>query len=143
MKPKSERKPTIRVVAGVALKNGSILVTRRPAGKPYPDRWEFPGGKVEKGETDTEALVRELSEELNVRVDIGEKIGSYGWEYPEKRVDLHFYSIRVVEGEPVPVGVAEILWVDPAETDQLDFLEADLELLKRLRERDNGGTDAK
>lgn len=143
MKPKSKQKPTIRVVAGVALRNGSILVTRRPEGKPYPHRWEFPGGKVERGETDAEALVRELLEELNVRVDVGEEIGSYGWEYPEKRVDLHFYSIRVVEGEPAPVGVAEIRWVDPEETERLDFLEADLEFLKRLREPGHGEADVK
>ena len=127
-------RPWIRVVAGVALRGDRVLAAKRPAGKPYPDRWEFPGGKVERGETDGEALRRELREELGVTAEIGDEIDSCLHKYPEKVVDLHFYRIRSMEGEPAAIGVAELRWIEPDKTEGMDFLEGDRAFLEKLRD---------
>lgn len=127
-------RPRIRVVAGVALRGERVLAAKRPAGKPYPDRWEFPGGKVERGETDTEALRRELREELGVTAEIGREIDTCVHEYPEKIVDLHFYRVRSMAEEPAAIGVAELRWVEPGETEEMDFLEGDRAFLEKLRD---------
>ncbi|MBN1824832.1 MAG: (deoxy)nucleoside triphosphate pyrophosphohydrolase [Candidatus Eisenbacteria bacterium] len=129
-------KPFLRVVAGVAFRGGRILVTRRPPGAPYAGLWEFPGGKVEPGESDREALVREFREELEIEPRVGEEIATGRHEYPEKTVELHFYRVDALSGDPRPTGVAEIRWIDPERPGNLDFLAGDRELLDRLREPD-------
>lgn len=102
----------VRVVAAVIVREGRVLLTRRPSGTHLEGLWEFPGGKVEAGETDGLALARELEEELG----IGTEVGSLFWEtrhaYPEKTVHLLFYRATIVRGEPEPVQVAEVDWVD-------------------------------
>ena len=127
-------KPFYRVVAGVALRDGKLLVTRSPPGGPCPGWWEFPGGKVETGESDREALAREFREELEVEARIGGEIADARHEYPEKIVDLRFYRIEDLRGRPRPVGVAEIRWIDPDESGELEFLAGDREILDLLRD---------
>ncbi|MFH1277141.1 MAG: (deoxy)nucleoside triphosphate pyrophosphohydrolase [Candidatus Eisenbacteria bacterium] len=127
------RKPSIRVVAGVARRGRRVLAALRPEGKPYPGFWEFPGGKVEEGESDAEALRREFREELGVEAAVGSEIASYTHEYPEKIVELHFLEIVDLGGEPSAIGVAEIRWVGPVETGSMPFLEGDRKFLEGLR----------
>jgi mutator protein MutT len=126
-------KPKLRVVAGVAFRGGRMLVAKRLAGKPYPLLWEFPGGKVEEGEEDRDALRREVREELGVEARVGSEIGSCVHEYPEKIVNLRFFHIESFSGRPRPIGVAELRWVSPAEAEQLPFLEGDRGFLAKLR----------
>jgi 8-oxo-dGTP diphosphatase len=124
--------PRIRVVAGVALRDGLFLAALRPEGTPYAGFWEFPGGKVEPGETDREALRREIREELGVEAEIGEEVARGVHEYPEKIVELHFYRILELKGEPAAIGVASIRWVDPVEAERAEFLEGDAKFLGKL-----------
>jgi 8-oxo-dGTP diphosphatase len=118
-----------QVVIGVAvLRAGQVLVARRGG----PDGgWEFPGGKVEAGETDQVAGQRELEEELGLQVLVGE---SFGLEEPigEKYL-LRVYFAELVAGEPVLHEHAEIRWVGPAELDGLDWLAPDRPFLPVLR----------
>lgn len=110
-----------------------MLAALRPEGKPYAGWWEFPGGKVEPGESDAEALARELREELGVTAEVGGEIDAYEHEYPEKIVELHFLEIVDLGGEPEAIGVAELRWVAPGETAAMKFLDGDREFLESLR----------
>lgn len=127
-------KPRLRVVAGIARRGRRVLAALRPEGRPYAGFWEFPGGKVEDGESDAEALRREFREELGVEAVVGGEIASYVHEYPEKIVELHFLEIVDLGGEPEAIGVAELRWVGPIDTASLPFLEGDREFLEGLRE---------
>jgi 8-oxo-dGTP diphosphatase len=125
-------KPSIRVVAGVVFREGRFLAALRPEGAPYGGLWEFPGGKVEPGERDEEALRREIREELGADASIGERIDSCVHAYPEKTVELHFYKILSLSREAVAIGVAAIRWVDPAAAEPDRFLAGDREFLGKL-----------
>jgi len=116
---------TIRVVAAVIEQDGKILVSlRHPKGE-RPAQWEFPGGKIEKGENEQEALVRELQEELGVTSEVGPLLRRMVHHYSDADVDLCFHAARIIEGEPQPLSMAELRWVPRAELSKLDFLEAD------------------
>jgi 8-oxo-dGTP diphosphatase len=124
-----------QVVIGVAvLRAGQVLVARRGG----PDGgWEFPGGKVEPGETDEAAGERELEEELGLQVSVGK---SFGLEEPiGERYLLRVYFAELVAGEPVLHEHAEIRWVGPAELDALDWLAPDRPFLPILRHRLTSG----
>ncbi len=123
----------IRVVAAVVRVGGSILVTRRPDRPEAPGRWEFPGGKVEPGEDEPEALRREIREELACEVTVGRRIIRHAHRYPDLEVDLAFYACTLVPGsEPRPVGVAEIAWAPVGTLARYDFLEADRAVLAEV-----------
>ena len=117
----------IIVVAAVLADGERFLVTRRADGL-----WEFPGGKVEPGEGLSEALARELKEELAIEVKVGERIIRIEHDYPDRRVILHFLSCRLTSGRPRTVGVEEARWVRVEEMAGLDFLEADYAIIKEL-----------
>ncbi len=121
--------PTRIVVAAVVERGGYILVSQRPAGAGYAGYWEFPGGKREPGEDDPTALARELREELDIAVAIGERI----WQVDAAPLDLRFYRCGWVEGQrPRPRLVSQFRWVRAAEIGRLAFPPADVELVARL-----------
>ena len=121
----------IHVVAAVIERDGRFLLTLRPAGTHLAGRWEFPGGKCAPGETRTEALRRELYEELAIAADVGECIHSVSHAYPDRTVQLHFHRCSF-EGEPKPMLGQEIRWVDRAALCELPFPDADADLIARL-----------
>lgn len=121
----------IEVVAGVIERDGRILITRRPEGSPLAGLWEFPGGKRNPGETPEDALRRELSEELDAAVTVGEPIETVEWEYPDRRVRLLFYRCSLA-GEPRPLEGQEMAWVPLAELAGYEFPPADASLITRL-----------
>jgi 8-oxo-dGTP diphosphatase len=115
----------IRVVAAVIERGDELLVSLRHPKGPRPSQWEFPGGKVERGESEHQALVREIHEELGVRATIGALVRRHTHSYPDTDVEIAFYKTQIVDGEPQPQAMAEIRWVPRRQLDQLDFLEAD------------------
>lgn len=121
------------VVAGVIERDGRVLVCRRAEDYPHPLKWEFPGGKVEEGETPAAALARELREELGTEAEIGGEIESYAFRYPGKTpILLRFYRVRRFAPEPVNRVFAEIRWETPARLPAYDFLEGDIDFVRRL-----------
>ena len=123
----------INVVAGLIFRHGRLLITQRPPGSHLGGLWEFPGGKCEPGESDEQALTRELREELGVDVAVGDLIETVTHRYPTKTVCIRFHGCRLTSGDPAPLGCHDLRWVTGAELDHYDFPEADGQLLLRLR----------
>jgi 8-oxo-dGTP diphosphatase len=123
------------VVAGLILgDDGRILITQRRADQPLPLQWEFPGGKVEPGESPVEALVRELREELGVSALVGRIWDVLFHAYPAFDLVMLVYACRLAPGSPPqPVEVADLVWVSVAELPGAwDILPADRPLVARL-----------
>lgn len=122
-----------RVVAAVVRRDGRILVTRRPAGGSRAGQWEFPGGKVEPGETEPAALEREIREELGCGVEVGPLVLRHRHAYPDLEVELAFYECRLEAGaEPRCLGVAALEWAPAGTLSGYDFLEADRAVLDAI-----------
>jgi 8-oxo-dGTP diphosphatase len=123
----------VRVVAAVVRRNGRILVTRRHGHAERGGQWEFPGGKVEPGEGEPEALVREIREELDCAVSVGELLARTTHRYPDLEVELAFFACALVPGsEPRLVGAAAMEWAEPGRLATYDFCEADRPVLPVL-----------
>ena len=124
----------IEVAAGILWRGGRCLAVSRPAGKPHAGRWEFPGGKLELGESPAQALRRELAEELGIRVREANFWRVVEHDYAEKQlhVRLHFFHVTAFDGEPAAKEEQNLCWALPQEAAQLDFLEADLPLVRDL-----------
>lgn len=130
-------KRVIDVTAGLVFRDTKLLITRRPEGTHLGGLWEFPGGKLEPGESFETALVRELDEELGIDVAVGELIESIDHDYAEKSVHLRFFRCRWMNREPHPHEVAAIAWVTRDELSDYEFPAADARLLDKLRADDS------
>lgn len=125
----------VRVVAGLFTRGDEVLVQQRPPGKSLGLLWEFPGGKVEPGESDEAALARECSEELGVSCTVGEWLWSTVYEYPHLAVELVLYRAQLPEGaKPHPHEAQQLAWVDRRRLAELPFCDADVPLLPLLAE---------
>ncbi|MCX7035859.1 MAG: 8-oxo-dGTP diphosphatase MutT [Proteobacteria bacterium] len=126
--------PTVlQVVAAVLVdRQGRVLVAQRPPGKWAASRWEFPGGKVEPGEDEAAAVVRELHEELGVRVDAQQRLAEVCHDYPDRRVAIGLWLVLRHEGEPQGLDGQALRWVTLEELADIDLLEADLPMLPVL-----------
>lgn len=126
--------PTIRVVAAVIERDGRYLITQRRPAAVLPLLWEFPGGKVEAGETDAAALKREVRHRLAVDIDVGQLISFVSHPYEKYVVDLYLYECRLSGAEPsAPVSnVHAFKWVSSAEFDQYSFTPADEASMNKL-----------
>jgi 8-oxo-dGTP diphosphatase len=122
---------TIVVTAAVVERDGRVLVTRRMQGTHLEGYWEFPGGKCDSGETLEACLRRELTEELAVDAVIGEEILVTSHTYPERRVELHFFSVSL-RGEPAPQLGQEMQWIPRENLSTLTLPPADDELVALL-----------
>lgn len=124
-------------VAAAALfdARGRVLINERPPGKSHAGEWEFPGGKIEVGETPAEAVVRELDEELGVRVtlDAARPLIRLSHDYPDKRVHLHVWSVADFAGEPESREGQRLAWVSPADLPRWPLLPADAPIVTALR----------
>jgi 8-oxo-dGTP diphosphatase len=121
------------VVAAIIERGGRLLICRRRPDQPHPLKWEFPGGKVEAGETPAQALERELAEELAIRACIGPEVERYEFAYPGKPpILLIFFAVTGLAEEPRNRIFAEIAWVEPKLLPEFDFLEGDVDFVKRL-----------
>jgi mutator protein MutT len=126
------------VVAAIIRQGGLLLITQRHSHSHLGDLWEFPGGKVEAGETLREALGREIREELGVTIDVHEEFLVVEHHYPGRAVRLHFFNCSIVAGEPQKLAVADLRWIKPTDLSSFAFPEADAELIQHLKNVDPG-----
>lgn len=130
-------KTLLVVAAALVNDNNEVLLAQRPKGKRLAGKWEFPGGKVEKDESPEAALVRELKEELDI--DVAEKDLEPFWflSHPYPEYDFHLlmpvYLCRSWKGDPKPITHSEIIWELPSAMGELDTIDADAELVERLK----------
>ena len=130
-----------RVLVAAGLIKGSVntdkadlfLVSRRRSGTHLAGFWEFPGGKIEAGESPEQALIREVHEELGVRVEVGDIYAVGHHNYESREVFLLVYEARLIEGVPECKEVAELRWVSVSELLELELPPADEPVLRRLR----------
>lgn len=129
-------KPTIRVVAAALFDSlGRVLIAERPPGKTLAGRWEFPGGKIDSGETEEQALARELHEELGIDVVRAERMLELRHEYPERHIELCMWRVGEYLGMPEPRDGQGLKWVRPEELEYEDLLEADRPIVQALQQR--------
>jgi len=122
-----------QVVAAVIERDGCVLICQRKRDQRHPLKWEFPGGKVEPGESPPSALARELAEELSVRADIGPEITRYEYQYPGRSpILLIFYRVTRFDGEPANQIFEQMRWEQLHRLPQYDFLEGDVDFVQRL-----------
>ena len=124
----------IVVTAAVVERNEAFLLTRRLEGTHLAGHWEFPGGKVQGGETLAECLAREIREELDAEVDVGELILATVHDYPDRSIELRFFRCTLL-GEPRAVLGQEMRWVARADLGSVPLPPADAELVRLLIER--------
>ena len=136
----SSSRPVVEVAVGVLLDGaGAVLLGRRPVGKPYAGYWEFPGGKIESGETLFTALSRELQEEIDVCIDDAEEFMVLEHDYPHAYVRLHICLVRSWQGQPRGLENQALGWLNIKSIDQLDIagfdpvLPATLPILEKLK----------
>ena len=123
----------ILVVAAFWQRRGRIFLAKRPHNKARGGLWEFPGGKVEKGETPEEALARELREELGLEVQVGQRLAALDYDYPDVAINLVCHQISAL-GNPLPQEGQEGGWFLPKELETLELAPADRLLWQRLKE---------
>ena len=121
----------VQVVAAILERDGRVLIGRRQAEQSHPLQWEFPGGKVEPGETPERALERELEEELGIRGASGDEIARYEYTYPGKDpIELIFFRVNRYEGEPRNLIFKEMRWEPRENLSRFDFVEGDRDFIR-------------
>ena len=122
------------IAAGVLLDaSGRVLITQRPRGTHMAGFWEFPGGKVESGETIREALERELNEEIGVRAITTHPLAETQHRYADRVIRLHVYMVSAWRGKPVGKESQALRWVKPDQIDPAVFPAADLPIIELLK----------
>ena len=126
---------TIKVVAAIIRDGDRIFATQRGYGE-YKDGWEFPGGKVEPGETPQEALVREIKEELDADIVKGELLTTVEHDYPDFHLSMDCFWASLAEGAKMKLLEHEAAkWLAPDELDKIDWLPADVKVVEAILER--------
>lgn len=124
--------PMATVTAAILVRDGKILIARRPAADRLANKWEFPGGKVEEGETAEACLARELAEELGIEARIGIFLGESCYQYEHASIRLLAFLVYWDTGELAPKVHDEIRWASLDELEHFDFAPADIPFVKKL-----------
>ena len=124
---------TVHVAAAVILRDGQVFATQRGYGA-YKDYWEFPGGKIEPGETAEEALAREIREELDTEIAVEAPFDRVEYDYPEFHLSMQCFLCRVIRGSLVLKEHEAAAWLDRDRLDDVRWLPADETVISRLRE---------
>ena len=124
---------SIEVSAALIFHKGKLLITQRHKDSHLGGLWEFPGGKREVGETFEQCLVREIQEELGIKISVGELFEEIIHSYAEKTVRLKFFICELISGDPQPLGCAALKWIGKDELADYEFPAADARLLEKLR----------
>lgn len=122
---------TINVVAAVIMKEGRVFATQRGYGE-FKDGWEFPGGKVEAGESPEEALRREIREELEVEVNVGDLIDTIEYDYPAFHLSMKCYACTIAGGSPHLLEHEAARWLYADQLDSVAWLPADITLIPKI-----------
>ena len=125
---------TIVVTAAIIQRDDRYLVTRRQPGVHLAGVWEFPGGKCDEGESLAACMARELREELGIDATVGGEVFTISHDYPDRRVELHFFECQSAD-DPSPLVGQEMRWVAREELADLEFPPADAELIRVLSGR--------
>lgn len=125
----------MRVCAALIEQDGRYLITQRPPDKARGLLWEFPGGKVEDGESPEWALKRELLEELDVVVEVGDLFETHTHRYDDLCIELMTFRCTLVDGSPTPIGVHAIQWVSPSELAHFPITDADQKTVQRIQNK--------
>lgn len=123
---------------GVAVINnqqGQILIDRRKATGEMGGLWEFPGGKIEVGETIEECIKREVKEELDIEIQVGDRLTTITHVYKTFNVTLYVHNCQYLSGKPQPLECEEIHWVEPAQMNQYQFPQANTQIINLLQQR--------
>jgi len=125
-------KKDIHVVGAVIIEEGKILCAQRGKNMSLPLLWEFPGGKIEKGESPNEALQREIKEEMLCEIEIGDQVEHTVYEYDFGIVNLTTFECKLIKGRPILTEHESIKWLDPQELPLLDWAPADIPTINKL-----------
>ena len=128
-----ERTIMVEVVAGLIWKDGKFMICQRPENKARALLWEFVGGKVEKGESREDALVRECKEELDVTVKPLDVFCTVDHVYPDITIRLVLFNAEIVSGEPKLLEHADLKWISEDDIDNYEFCPADKEILEKIK----------
>lgn len=123
---------TLEVVAAIITHNAQVFATQRGYGE-FKDGWEFPGGKMEPGETPQQALVREIREELDTEIEVGDLVETVEYDYPKFHLTMHCFLCSIRSGELVLKEHEAARWLTKEELDSVDWLPADVKVVERLK----------
>ena len=124
---------TIEVVAAIIREEDRVLATQRGYGE-FEGMWEFPGGKIEEGETPKQALRREIKEELDTRIRVGKLIDTIEYDYPTFHLSMDCFWAMVLEGDLVLKEHEAAKWLTKEELDSVEWLPADITLIEKIKE---------
>lgn len=125
---------TYHVVAAIIKQDDRIFATQRGYGD-YKDGWEFPGGKIEPGETPEQALVREIHEELDMTIEINRHVIDVSYDYPEFHLEMGCFLCSITDGTPHLLEHEAAKWLQPSQIETVDWLPADILVVSALKEQ--------
>ena len=128
-----EKKKNVKVVAAIIRDGNKVFATQRGYGD-YKDGWEFPGGKIEPGETPPQALVREIKEELDTDIAVGDYLTTIEYDYPTFHLSMQCFWCRIVDGTPVLKEHEAARWLGPENIESVAWLPADLTIIPLIKD---------
>lgn len=123
---------TIRVVVAIIIEQGKVFATQRGYGE-FKDGWEFPGGKIELGETPEAAIVREIKEELDTEIEVVKLLDTVEYDYPQFHLSMDCFICKIKSGDLVLKEHEAAKWLTKENLDSVDWLPADLSLIEKIR----------
>lgn len=126
-------KETLRVTCAIIIENDNILCCQRLANKTMGLKWEFPGGKIEEGESEEESIVREIKEELNLDISISKKLKSFKTELENVIIELIPFICTIINGQVINREHEKVLWLKRKELSKLDWAKPDLPIVEFIK----------